>query len=406
MNYMKQSPPTELGIAKLRGRPKKVHDLKYDVKPVKVSKRMADKRESRASNTAAWGPEPTWHDTPHKNKVDYANALGYALNYYSVMGTPEKLKKWTLEYLGTIKLPSDTFDKLSNIPDRLFNTIGSVSRMMLRGAKLSKTHVDYIVERAHQLVHDYGTKHKAEGIVLPERKQLDPLQRKLQAAIEEATDDYLETRKTAALANFDFPQAVRDCGANAAQVRGVIKAFAPRAQELQETLSGDAYLKEAYSNLSRPQLSMLHSFYTTILQEGIESAPKKARKPRTKKPQSAEKILRKFQHQHSCKELKIESISPKDILGADELWVFNTKTRKLGFFKAAENEKLSVKGTSMRNYDENASFCKKLRKPAEQLAQVGALSKPATKKYVATIRAKEQKLRSRINGETLLVRVF
>lgn len=398
---------TELGIGKKRGRPKKV-DLKYDVKPVKISKRAQKNRDSDGIDRAAWGPEPTWENTPHKSKTDYSNALGFALNWYSVMATPERLKKWTIEYLKGTKFPADDLNNLSHLPDKLFNTIGSVARCAMRGARLTQSHADYILERAVQMLKDHGTKHSSSTTIVPiaKTRSFTTAQRQLMAEIEEVSDDYLETRATAVLANFDWERLVRASGLDASQIRKVVNSYEPRAQELQGALSGDEYLKESYSHLTKGQQSILVNFYSKVLHLGLEVAPKKQRKPRTRKPQSPEKILRKFQHMHSSKDLKIDSIDPKDILGADELWVFNTKTRKLGFFKAAEGQKLSVKGTSIRDYDEDASFCKKLRKPEEVLEQVRKLAKPATKKYVSGVRSKEQPLRSRINNETILVRAF
>ena len=386
---------TELGTAKKRGRPKGVGNAPR----IERSKRAEGKLEGEAFNKVAWGHEPQW-DT----KEDYDTFLGFALNWYSVNSTSEKSKKWTIEYLTSINYPK--LNDLNKVPDRVFTTIGSVARLATRGIKLSDKHKQYIVEQANLLVRENKEKLSTEVLIIPAKKRMDPIQRQLISAIEEVTDKYLISRSTAVLANFDFPRLVTSCRADVGQVRKVLQSLEPRTSELQGALSGDKELKEAYSHMTPKQITVLVNFYSKVLHQGLEVAPKKTRKPRTKKPKSAEKILKKFQHKRSDNELKIESADPKDILGADELWVFNTKTRKLGFFKAAENEKLSVTGTSIRGYNEETSFCKKLRKPVEQLAQVKSLSKPATKKYVANIRSKEAVLRSRINEDTLLVRVF
>lgn len=396
---------TTSGIAAKRGRPKKV-ELKYDVKP---KKRRISKEAKLHGERVAWGPEPTWDDQKLKT-FDYETHLGYALNWYSQTCLDATMKKYTLEYLKSVNTPSDVMSKLLNLPDRLFTTLGSVARCATRGAKLAPNHKAFISSRVKELIREFSP--AAEEVhrvpLCVPRRQLDSMQRKLLEQIEYVTDEYLETRDTDVLADFDFAHVIRNVGADASQVRGVLKLIDPRLQELQGSLSGDKELKEAYSHMKKSEVSVLIAFYKTILPQGIEVAPKKPRKQRTKKPQTAEKILRKFQHLPEWKDgsFKVVSIDPKDVLGADELWVFNTKTRKLGFFKAAEEQKLTVKGTTILNFDEEASFAKKLRKPAEQLAQVKTLSKPATKKYVATIRAKEATLKGRINNETILIRAF
>jgi hypothetical protein len=405
----------ELGIAKKRGRPKKV-DLKYQDTKLKVSKRKIAKIEGETFNRAAWGKEPEWDpkQKSHYNgtKPDGSDTLGFALNWYSVNSSQDKLKKWTIEYLETKKFPAADLAVLSSIAvgekSTLFGTIGALSRCVMRGAKISKEHLENIITYSKQLVRD-NKPTKAEVLVMPApARKFDNAQRKLMEAIESITDDYLVSRNTAVLANFNFKRAVIDSHSGASQVRKVLDSYEPRARELQEALSGDKELKEAYSHLTPKQITILINFYTKVLTEGLEVAPKQQRKPRRKKVKTAEQILKKFQFAKEFKDgnFRIDSADPKDILGADEVWTFNIKTRKLGFFKAKENEKLTIKGTSMQNFDEEKSFCKKLRKPAEQLAQVKTLSKPAIKKYVMGIRSKEALLRSRINADTILVRAF
>ena len=101
----------EVGIAKKRGRPKKV-DLKYAAVKLKVSKRKISQIEGAAFNHAAWGKEPEW-DPKQKShydgvKPDGSDTLGFALNWYSVNSSQEKLKKWTIEYLESKNFPDES----------------------------------------------------------------------------------------------------------------------------------------------------------------------------------------------------------------------------------------------------------------------------------------------------------
>ncbi|MGA1691745.1 MAG: protein translocase subunit SecD, partial [Sedimenticolaceae bacterium] len=58
-----------------------------------------------------------------------------------------------------------------------------------------------------------------------------------------------------------------------------------------------------------------------------------------------------------------------------ELWIFNTKTRKLVKYVAAEYQELGVKGTSITGFDANTSVQKTLRKPEEQLKAQDVVAK-------------------------------
>ena len=51
-------------------------------------------------------------------------------------------------------------------------------------------------------------------------------------------------------------------------------------------------------------------------------------------------------------EYKLVSISPVDIIGCKYLMVFNTKTKKLGIYYSKDDSGLSVKGSSIEDYDE------------------------------------------------------
>ncbi len=107
------------------------------------------------------------------------------------------------------------------------------------------------------------------------------------------------------------------------------------------------------------------------------------------------------------KEYKIVSINPADIIGADQLWVFNTKYRMLKKFQAMGPSGLSVKGTTLQGYNPDESIQKKLRKPDEILPQVLSGGKRVMKKLMGEINSKESPISNgRINGDTILLRVL
>jgi DNA-directed RNA polymerase alpha subunit len=128
------------------------------------------------------------------------------------------------------------------------------------------------------------------------------------------------------------------------------------------------------------------------------------KKPRTKKAVPADKIVSKMKYLKTDQATKLVSINPTDILGSKEFWVYNTKTRKLGKYVAAEFQELSVKGTSITGFDEIKSVQKTLRKPEEQLKDFKSAGKVQLRKFLDDIKAVDIKLNGRINEDTILLK--
>jgi hypothetical protein len=129
------------------------------------------------------------------------------------------------------------------------------------------------------------------------------------------------------------------------------------------------------------------------------------KKPRAKKPTDKAKVVAKMKYLKQDDKLKLVSINPQDIIGAKELWVFNTKTRKLGKYVTTEFSELNVKGTTITGFDEFKSVAKTLRKPEEQLKEFKAAGKVVLRKFLDEIKAVDIKMNGRINEDTILLKV-
>jgi hypothetical protein len=196
--------------------------------------------------------------------------------------------------------------------------------------------------------------------------------------------------------------------AKAAHARIIREFYTRDLQELQEVATTkDEQLKEAYSHLSKVQLRKITAFYQEIVSacEMLAQEAKVNRKPKAKKAVPAEKIVAKLKYKKADEPLKLVSINPADILGAKELWTYNTKSRKLGKYIASEFVDLGVKGTSIINFDENKSVQKTLRKPVDQLKEFKAAGKVALRKFLDDINAVDTKMNGRINEEIMLLKV-
>jgi hypothetical protein len=197
--------------------------------------------------------------------------------------------------------------------------------------------------------------------------------------------------------------------AKAAHARIIKEFYSKDLAELEELASGstDEQLKEGYSHRSRKQIKNLIIFYQEIMAACtmLAQEAKVNRAPRAKKTVPAEKIVAKLKYMKTNEPLKLVSINPTDIIGTSELWIFNTKTRKLGKYIAAEFNVLGVKGTTITGFNEHTSVQKTIRKPEEKLKEFKASGKVQLRKFLDDINATDTKMNGRINEDTILLKV-
>ena len=179
----------------------------------------------------------------------------------------------------------------------------------------------------------------------------------------------------------------------------------------------DEQLKEAYGNFTLKQrkeylqyFEKINTACDTMIQ--TKAVKRKARKP---KARSKEKIVQKLKFKINEPELGLASVTPTDIVYANECWVYNTKTRKLGVYHARskdprslkrEGAGLMVKGTTVQEYCEDSSVQKTLRKPKEQLKPFVAGAKTACNKNFEAIKTTDTKMNGRFNEHTIILKTF
>jgi len=194
-----------------------------------------------------------------------------------------------------------------------------------------------------------------------------------------------------------------------AQVGKIRAVFQKQADELALALGGtDEQLKEGYSHLTKASAKRVMEYFTTLFADldSYTHVKKATKKLRVKKPVSKDKQIARVKFMKESKELKIVSISPADIIGATELWVYDTKYRKLLQYVAdSHGGTLGIKGASITGYDEVKSCGKSLRKPVEQLREFSKSGKVALRTFMGTIKAVSVKLNGRINENHLLLKV-
>ncbi len=177
----------------------------------------------------------------------------------------------------------------------------------------------------------------------------------------------------------------------------------------------DPDIKEGYAHLSVKQRKEFLEFFekiNTACDTIIETkkTTRKARKPRAR---SKESIIKKMKFQVNDSELGIASIHPTEVVHANEIWVYNTKTRKVGVYHARNKDPrgmgrdgLMVKGTTIQDFCEESSLQKTLRKPKEQISNWTGKAKTKFAKAFEEVKTTPIKLNGRMNENTIILQAF
>jgi hypothetical protein len=168
----------------------------------------------------------------------------------------------------------------------------------------------------------------------------------------------------------------------------------------------DEDLREGYAHLDKAAIKRGVALFQGIVGacDLITAESKATRKTRSPKPKSADKLVEKMKYCKTDEKYKVASINPVDIIGATEVWVFNTKTRKLGKYVAEDAQQFQVKGTTLQFFNANASVAKTLRKPEQQLADFNKSGKVQLRKFLDEIKGVETKMNGRFNADTVILK--
>ena len=179
----------------------------------------------------------------------------------------------------------------------------------------------------------------------------------------------------------------------------------------------DPDIKEAYGHFDAKLRKDFVAFFEKINTacDTIIETKKTSRKARKPRARSKDSIIKKLKFQINCSELGIASIHPTEIVNANELWVYNTKTRKIGVYHAYNKDPrglsrpgagLMVKGTTIQDFNPDLSVQKTLRKPKEQIENWTGKAKTKFAKSFEELKTTPIKMNGRINDSTIILKAF
>ncbi len=325
--------------------------------------------------------------------------LTQALNWYAQNRDSKDATKYASDFLKK-KHKIAGSEGLKTVP----STFGFICRIVSNGGLLNASNTTWFNETISKLKQSIPVVKSTTTNVVSIQ---DHIKRKASDCIGELEGQIDELITTEFKANVSPYATMTGMEVKGAHTKFIIEHFKTRRTEYDDVLTTtDADVKEAYSNFTKTQLKKLIAYCDQVIVDGMKLAGEavKTRKPRKRKAKSADQLVAKMNYAKDFAELKLVSIDPKTIIGASSLWVYNTKTRKLGVYHALDAVGLGIKGSTIQNFAESKSISKTLRKPAVTLPEVLKGGKVALRNILNDIRAAETQLTGRINNDTILLR--
>lgn len=348
-------------------------------------------------------------DEPMLDQENYNVSLTSALVWYRDNVDEKKIRKFAIEYFAKLGKKKEVI-AINKANDYDVRQLGVLCRLVSNENVLSDEHMKTIDNLVNHIIRKEALPQKIKEdktVVVPVatvsiQDRMDEKAHDLAGEIEGAIDDFVTNKTSFSAKNY---LAANQVAAPIAKRIGDI--FAKRIPEIKEAIEGDDdQLVEGYSHFNKRELKKFLAFLEEIVsdcQQQVQNA-KASRAPRKRKATSPTKVVSKMKFMKEFAELKLKSCKPEDILTATELWVYNTKYRKVTLYKT-DGGTLSVKGTTILGFDIKESKTMTLRKPEEFFKGL-AMGKRALNGAFKKLTTKPSAPNGRVNEECILLGAF
>ena len=368
-------------------------------------------RQPKYTDTRFTGDEPVWIGAEKWSADKLRSEVHRGFYFYNYYSNPGDMRKYVVQYgQKHLKWTKEDISAFNECDDqRVGQTICSYAKMVLDGAPIPEE--EYAQKKIDELLGYGKTKLSVKKeAAKPKRNVQDHMNDKLIDVLGDIEHWYdsvvfdevpLDTDMVAYFREINMPQQF---------VSRIRNFYEPIRDEMvsAKDKKADPELREAYKNITAAKFKQIVAFYTKLFDAldtygAVKSATRKIRKPR---PVSKEKLVKKIKYCTEDTDLNLVSINPVDIIGAEQLWIYNRKTRKLGkYVAAADSKQLTIKGTAIIGYDEKQSIAKTIRKPENVIKKFMSAGKVALRTWLDEIKTTPVQLNGRLTADTLILKV-
>ena len=363
------------------------------------------------------GEEPTWHNCPEEK---YDDRVRQCLNFYNYYLDRDDFIPIIQEYMKNNSYSDGNIAVIPHVPKTsyILNITGKLCRCFNMGmpkfGKYPNTVKEYIGNLVSEAKRElFFKKNDSEQKAKVSKKpnvhtiMTEKVRTSILCELEEMLDAWIDPKVKIK----KLPVASMLRGENIP-----VSFVGPVVQWLERHKNDytDAYEKrcpdmvEGFSYLSKPQLRNRIKALDEMLNEIVlyKSSKKAARKPRTKKPKSADKQVSRLNYLNESEEYCMQSCDPTRIVGAQKFFMFNTKYRKMTVFTSLGRDGFTVQGSTLKGFDESQSYSLTLRKPKEILPILSAKTERQIDKELSKLTTKRKPANGRINKDTILIRTI
>jgi hypothetical protein len=370
-------------------------------------------------NRRFYGDEPTWtaESITEKNRT---SSFAFGLNWYNYICDDKDRRRFLEDWIRVTRTNVDRDLKLlDKASDKfLIPTYGHMARMKLQGFPFTAdeeqsiwAHLETVASRAMpaKVVEVAPAPVEKEGV----QERIDAQVDVAVFSIEDKVSGLLRGSIKDARAQ-DIEGMGKFSSIHFKRLSRALEPVIAELTELRDTRSNKdgaddkaLQLLEGYDWVSNRNLKTALAFLEDCQGQANRLAiEKKVQRVRKKKPVDKAKLVRKLKFLPQHKELGLNSIKPVDCLNASEVWVYDTRKRKLGVYRAEFDHSIMIKGSSFIGIAEKSSIQKTLRKPEVQLVEFQKLAKNQLRKWFDSIKGTEHQMKSRTNEHVVLLKSY
>lgn len=393
---------------------------KITTKKKKVELKPVPQRKSNAARVLEEkhiGVETTnWVDVPAEliDMKVYTN-----LRIYNYFYDHKDAFKWAEEWVKKNR-GKDLADFKASEDWRVNTTLGGLCKMHMAGAPFNEKRMVWINAGIDSVVKAGKENRQVEAgsSKKPVKTSADILAEKIHdfiAEVEAVIDDYNNPKIYVDGENYSVYNELKKINAPKPLAQKVYDYYKPLYDEVEELVTKKTPdLVEGYKHLKtakekKDYLAFIKNIIDDcqkFLNAATAAKARAPRQPRAKKKVPVEKLIARVKFQKDSTEYKLTSVDPANIIGATEVYLFNTKYRHLVQLIAASPEGFSIKGTTITNLREESCTRKTLRKPEEVLTEIGKTTKARVNKVYADIKTKAAAANGRLNEDTIILKAF
>ena len=341
---------------------------------------------------------------------NYNMSMTKQLNYFAEEIPSKRKFDLAVEYYRALGKDVKGFSE--HVYTEFFDSTAVLVSLKQRGIVLSERHEEWLNEKYNNAVAIVKEKlaERAEKATIPKRSKIEQKMLNESNVFDTALkniDDWEDAILSGRAVDNDL---FKDLELNAAQ-RILITNHLMSLRDKYDSIcnSEDPQIIEGYSNVSATRMTKIVFTIDNKLIKALKEKPKQVVAVTTKTPRKAappSKLTEKVKFMLEYPSLQLKSIPKEKLIGATEVWLYDTEHRRLIKYRTSGKNTITVTGTTLHNWDNDLSGSKVIRWPETQMRQLDCKSRKKIEELYQSIVGKTKPVVGRISENHIIVAAF